>query len=131
MRLYRISFVTGFAVGYVAGTRAGRERYDQMVKMAKTARDNPQFQQAAAAIQAQATNLLSTASHKMSETVPQLAHNAMHTVEELVPGLRHRNGEGSSGDGKATGDGRTGAGDGRPFAGTSNSHLRPSAGLQA
>lgn len=124
MRLYRVTFITGLAIGFVAGTRAGRERYDQMVKMAKAVKDNPAFQQAAGAFQAQATGLLSTAGHKVAETVPQLAHNAMHTVEERMPGLRHRNGEGT-GNGKATADGRTGAGNGRPFAGTSNSHLRP------
>jgi len=128
MRLYRVSFVTGFAAGFVVGARAGRERYDQIVKMAKATKDSPQFQQAAGALQAQASGLLSTASHKVAETVPQLAHNAMHTVEEHVPGLRNRNGSGS---GSTAGNGRTGAGNGRPFAGTSNSHLRPSARLGA
>ncbi|HXW46336.1 MAG TPA: hypothetical protein VEL03_16225 [Streptosporangiaceae bacterium] len=132
MRLYRVSFVAGFAAGFVAGARAGRERYDQIVQFAKATKDNPQFQQAAGALQAQASGLLSTASHKVAETVPQLAHNAMHTVEEHMPGLRHRNGEGS-GNGKAAADGRTGAGNERPFAGTgtSNSHLRPSSRLRA
>ena len=76
MRLYRISFVAGLAVGFVAGTRAGRERYDQMVQMAKTTRENPTFQQAMGTIQSQATDLFSTAQHKVAEGVPQLAHAA-------------------------------------------------------
>ncbi|MEU1789856.1 YtxH domain-containing protein [Streptomyces sparsogenes] len=29
---YRLTFMTGLAVGYVLGTRAGRERYEQLRK---------------------------------------------------------------------------------------------------
>ena len=65
MRLYRLSFIAGFAAGFVAGTRAGRERYDQMVKLAKTAAENPTVQQAAGAIQAQASSLASTTVQKV------------------------------------------------------------------
>jgi len=114
MRLYRVSFVAGFAAGFVVGARAGRERYDQIVKAAKATKDNPQFQQAAGALQAQATSLVSTASHKVAETVPQLAHTARQTVGEHVQGLRHRDGQGN---GKVAANGRTGAGNGRPFRG--------------
>jgi hypothetical protein len=122
MKLYRVTFAAGLAVGFVLGARAGRERYDQMVKLAKAARDNPTVQQAAGTIQAQATNLLSAASHKVAEElhdrVPQLAQSAVHKVEDYVPLLRNRNGHGgAAGDGKA-------AGNGGPFAATSNSHLR-------
>jgi hypothetical protein len=119
MRLYRMSFVTGLAVGFVAGTRAGRERYDQMVKMAKTTRDNPTFQQAMGTIQSQATDLLSTAQHKMAEGVPQIAHAAAHKVDDM----RHRNGHGS-GHGKAAANGK--GGEGRPFATTSNGNSKHS-----
>jgi hypothetical protein len=112
MRLYRVSFVAGFAAGFVVGARAGRERYDQIVRAAKATKDSPQFQQAAGALQAQATNLVSTASHKVAETAPQLAQNAMHSVQEHVPGLRHRNGDGN---GKVSASGTQRAGNGRPF----------------
>jgi hypothetical protein len=115
MRLYRISFVAGLAAGFVAGTRAGRERYDQMVKAAKQTRENPTFQQAASTVQTQATSLLSTAGQK----APKLASSAMHKVEDHIPLLKHRDGHGSS-----SGNGKAGAGKDRPFAATSNSHLR-------
>jgi len=37
----RITFLAGFAVGFVAGARAGRERYEQMVKLARKTAENP------------------------------------------------------------------------------------------
>ena len=42
----RITFLAGFAVGFVAGARAGRERYEQMVKLGRKAVENPTVQQA-------------------------------------------------------------------------------------
>jgi type IV secretory pathway TrbL component len=95
MRLYRISFVAGFAAGFVIGTRAGREKYDQMVKMAKAAAENPAVQQAAGTIQAQASSLASTAAQKVGsqlhDKVPPFAHTAAQTVAEHIQGLVHRN----------------------------------------
>ena len=37
-------FVAGMAVGYVLGTRAGRQRYDQIVATARKVRQNPTVQ---------------------------------------------------------------------------------------
>ncbi len=120
MHLYRITFAAGFAAGFVAGTRAGREKYDQMVKMAKATKDSPAFQQAAGTIQTQATGLLSSAGHKVADNVPQLAQTAMHTVGDRIPLIKQRSG-GTSGKPAANGK----PGSSRPFAATSNSHLRP------
>jgi hypothetical protein len=114
MRMYRMSFVIGLGVGYVLGTRAGRERYDQMVKMAQSTRENPQFQQATATIQTQAASLLSSASQKMAEVAPQFAQSALHKVGDLT----HRNGHGGSGSDT------TGAASESPFAST-NKPPRP------
>jgi len=86
--------MTGLAIGFVAGTRAGRERYDQMVKVAKTATESPAFQQAAGAIQAQ----VSSAGQKVAGSAPRLAQSAMHSVGDHVPLLKNRN---SAGNGKA------------------------------
>jgi hypothetical protein len=122
MHLYRTTFAAGFAAGFVVGTRAGREKYDQMVKIAKATKDSPAFQQAAGTIQTQATGLLSTAGHKVADNVPHLAQSAMHTVGDRIPLIKQRNGNGN-GNGKPAANGNSGSG--RPFAGTSNSHLRP------
>jgi hypothetical protein len=114
MHPYRVSFAAGLAIGFVAGTRAGRERYDQMVKIAKATKDSPAFQQATGVLQAQATGLLSTAGQKVADTVPQLAHK----VEEHIPVLKHRNGNGHT-----AANGKSGASSKRPFTATTNSHL--------
>jgi hypothetical protein len=55
MRLYRISFLGGLAIGYVLGAQAGRERYEQLKQLAKKATESPAMQQTAGALQAQAT----------------------------------------------------------------------------
>lgn len=121
MRLYRLSFIAGFAAGFVVGTRAGREKYDQMVKLAKTAAENPTVQQAAGAIQAQASTLASTTAQKVGgqlhDKVPQVAQQAAHTVGERIPGLKHRNPSATH---------RTAAGDGHPFSATNDGRMGPS-----
>ncbi|MES4901719.1 MULTISPECIES: YtxH domain-containing protein [unclassified Streptomyces] len=38
---YRLTFVTGLAFGYVLGTRAGRERYEQLRTCAQRFVQNP------------------------------------------------------------------------------------------
>ncbi|MGO8957574.1 MAG: hypothetical protein ACLQFR_09430 [Streptosporangiaceae bacterium] len=125
MHLYRFTFAAGLAIGFVAGTRAGRERYDQMVKFARTTAENPTVQQAAGAIQAQATGLFSSAAKKvgggLQEHVPHLAHSAAHTVGDHIAGLKHRNNGHRNGRGNSAPDGE--AGHTRPFAATSNSNL--------
>ena len=54
---YRFTFFIGLAVGFVIGARAGRERYEQLKKLASKAKDSPAMQQAAGAAQAQAASL--------------------------------------------------------------------------
>ncbi|MCX4449271.1 YtxH domain-containing protein [Streptomyces sp. NPDC087866] len=38
---YRLTFIAGVALGYVLGTRAGRERYEQLKKSARQFAQNP------------------------------------------------------------------------------------------
>ncbi|MDI3406286.1 YtxH domain-containing protein [Streptomyces cavernicola] len=38
---YKLTFVAGLALGYVLGTRAGRERYEQLKKSARQVAQNP------------------------------------------------------------------------------------------
>ena len=82
---YKFTFIAGFAVGFVAGARAGRERYDQLVKLAASAADNPAAQQAAAAVQAKATDAARMAREKVSGQLQGLS-----SAKSKVPGLRHK-----------------------------------------
>jgi hypothetical protein len=71
-----MTFLAGLAVGFVAGARAGRERYEQIMKMARQAADSPAVQQFAGAAQAQAGNLAKTAKEQAANRVPGLAAKA-------------------------------------------------------
>jgi hypothetical protein len=42
----KVMFVAGLAVGYVLGARAGREKYDQIVKVSQQAAQHPAVQKA-------------------------------------------------------------------------------------
>ncbi len=92
MHRYRVAFIGGFAVGFVAGARAGRERYEQLKKLARKAADSPAVQQAAGAVQAQATDVLKSAGHRVAaevhQRVPKMADSARHKVTERIPGRR-------------------------------------------
>lgn len=54
----KIGFFVGFGVGYVVGARAGRERYDAIVRRLRTVRERPEVQQAAGVVTAQAGGLV-------------------------------------------------------------------------
>jgi hypothetical protein len=120
MGLHRMAFVTGFAAGFVVGARAGREKYDQIVKIARATAENPAVQQAAGVVQAQATGLAQKVGGQIQEKVPQMAHSAAHSVGDHIPGMKNRNGRGTSAS-----NGGKGASNGSPFAATSNSRLGP------
>ena len=54
---YRATFLAGLAVGFVAGTRAGRERYEQMKKLARKAVESPAVRKTTQAAGVKATEL--------------------------------------------------------------------------
>ena len=55
----RLMLLIGFALGYVAGTAAGRERYEQIRSLSLRVKNNPQVQATAA-----------TAADKVKEAAP-------------------------------------------------------------
>jgi hypothetical protein len=91
---YRIAFIVGLAVGYVLGTKAGRERYEQLQKMARQVRDNPSVQQAAGAVQAQAAGYAKTARGKLAEGAGAAKAKVGGALHERVPGMRTRDANG-------------------------------------
>lgn len=54
----KLAFILGLAVGYVLGTKAGRQRYEQLLRSWRQVRDNPTVQGAAGVVQARAENVV-------------------------------------------------------------------------
>ncbi|WP_230984019.1 YtxH domain-containing protein [Microbispora oryzae] len=54
---YKAVFASGLAVGYILGTRAGRERYEQIKRFAQRVADSPTVQEAAGLVGAQASKV--------------------------------------------------------------------------
>jgi hypothetical protein len=82
---YRFTFLAGLALGFVIGARAGRERYEQLKRLASKAKDSPAIQQAAGAAQAQAASLARAAKDR-----------AAQRVGDRIPGMRAREANGHS-----------------------------------
>ncbi len=101
---YRFTFLIGLAVGFVIGARAGRERYEQLKRLASKAKDSPAMQQAAGAAQAQASSLAKAAKDR-----------AAQSVGDRIPGMRAReaNGHSQSGGSYTAAPGAPGSG-GKP-----------------
>jgi hypothetical protein len=66
---YKATFVTGFGIGYVLGSKAGRARYEQLSRMASAFWRQPAVQGATSTVTAQATSLLDTAKSKVSARI--------------------------------------------------------------
>jgi hypothetical protein len=86
---YRLTFITGVAVGYVLGARAGRERYEQLRKTAQQTSQNPAVRNAVqSAVQTgrgAAVKAAGVVSAKVGDRLPS-------AVTERVNRLRNANG---------------------------------------
>jgi hypothetical protein len=68
---YRMTFAIGFAAGYVLGSRAGRERYEQIKRTAQRLADSPRVQETAGVIGAQVSKVAEVARSRMGDTLQQ------------------------------------------------------------
>ena len=84
---YRLTFIAGLALGYVLGTRAGRERYEQLKKSAREFAQNPAVRNAAESAAQTSREVAGKAYHAVSEKVGDRVPNA---VAERVRSLRER-----------------------------------------
>ncbi|MFC3995547.1 hypothetical protein ACFOVU_06455 [Nocardiopsis sediminis] len=67
---YRITFVAGLAVGYVLGAKAGKARYEQIVRTARRIADSPAVQETAGLVGAQVSTAGKAVYSKVSERIP-------------------------------------------------------------
>jgi hypothetical protein len=86
---YKATFIAGLAAGFVAGSRAGRGAYDQLVKYVGEIAGHPKVQQATNTVQAKASDLAKQAAAKAPDYAKNAANTAVKTAQEQaaqVPG---------------------------------------------
>ena len=64
----KLMFITGLAAGFVLGSRAGREKYEEIAANAKKVWEHPTVQEAAGVAQAQANKLYSEGKDKLNQS---------------------------------------------------------------
>ncbi len=64
----RAAFGVGLAAGYVLGARAGRERYESLVRSMRSLKERPEIQGAAGIVAAQAGTLATRARSVISKS---------------------------------------------------------------
>ncbi|GAA1812054.1 YtxH domain-containing protein [Actinomadura chokoriensis] len=70
----RMMFMAGAAIGYVLGTKAGRERYEQIKRLSQQVSENPNVQEAAGMLRAKGEEFAGAARGKanhLKERVPE------------------------------------------------------------
>ncbi|HEY9366956.1 YtxH domain-containing protein [Streptomyces sp.] len=87
---YKLTFVAGLALGYVIGTRAGRERYEQMKKSARELAQNPAVRNAAETAATNGKQYADKAYHAVSA---KLGDKLPSSLTDRVRAARRRNGE--------------------------------------
>ncbi|SRR6266851_390420 len=89
---YRVTFFTGLAAGFVAGAWAGRERYEQLKKLALAAAGSPAVQQAKSTITTKATELAKSAGQQAAAKMPKVTEAAKSTIGSGIEKLPHPRG---------------------------------------
>jgi hypothetical protein len=82
---YRLTFVAGLAIGYVLGTRAGRERYERLRQTALRFAENPAVRNAT---DSAAQTGREAASKAAGAVTDRFGHRLPGSVDEKVRSLR-------------------------------------------
>jgi len=88
---HRLTFIAGAALGYVFGTKAGRERYEQIKRASQKIADNPKVQEATGFLKTQAEELANTAGEKAKDKAGEVAGVAKVKAGEVADKLPKRN----------------------------------------
>ncbi|MEU4731232.1 MULTISPECIES: YtxH domain-containing protein [unclassified Streptomyces] len=87
---YKVTFVVGLTLGYVLGTRAGRERYEQLKKSAREISKNPAVRNAAESAgqtgRQFAGKAFAAVSDKVGDAVPQALAGRVRALRDRAGG---------------------------------------------
>jgi hypothetical protein len=86
--LKKLIFAAGAGIGYILGTRAGRERYNQMQAKAREVLDNPTVQDATGLVKTEATRLYDEGRQVVRDKVRSLRLRNGHDLESTAVGSR-------------------------------------------
>ncbi|WP_067479659.1 YtxH domain-containing protein [Actinomadura hibisca] len=79
----RTPFIIGAAVGYVLGTKAGRERYEQILGVSQRVKENPRVQETAGVLRTKGGELAGTAREKAGPLVDKVPAQ----IGDKIPGM--------------------------------------------
>ena len=68
---FRTTFMMGAAVGYGLGTKAGRERYEQIMQASRRVSENPRVQEAAETLRSKGGEIAGAARERVPEQIGQ------------------------------------------------------------
>ncbi len=85
--MVKFFFVLGLGVGYVLGSRAGRQRYEQLLRSWRQIRENPAVQEAAGLVQARAETAVDAVKSRLGSETSDPLVSAGYT--ERRNGSRH------------------------------------------
>jgi hypothetical protein len=71
------SLILGFIVGYILGSRAGRERYEDIVAIARRVAGSQTIQATAGVLQAQANEVAGRVKHRLTSKIGHPGHGAV------------------------------------------------------
>jgi hypothetical protein len=86
----KLGIAVGLAAGYVLGTRAGRERYQQLTASAKRLADDPSVQR----LQEELNGLFGSAKQRVADTASTTVHRVSDQAADKVQQARPRTGQG-------------------------------------
>lgn len=86
----KLAFLVGVAVGYVLGSRAGRERYEQIRSGATKVAQNPTVQDAVGKAQGAVTTQAAAVADAAKEKASEVAGAAKDAAKDKASEVGHR-----------------------------------------
>ncbi|QXJ25125.1 YtxH domain-containing protein [Actinomadura graeca] len=77
----KYAFIAGAAIGYVFGTRAGRERYEQLKEWSRQVSENPNVQEATEKLRAKGNEVAGVARGKAESLTSSAKDKAPEQVQ--------------------------------------------------